>query len=113
MRYPCPKCKYAASDTRNLKNHIESKPKGVRYLCFECKHVLNTAGALKRHVKRKHKGVRYTCSWCDYAATTTSHLKRRVENTEMYDTLALIVNILQFRMELWGDINIIDQDNSW
>ena len=45
-----------------LKKHVESKHKGVRYPCSKCKYAATTASELKKHVESKHEGVRYPCS---------------------------------------------------
>ena len=86
LRYPCDKCKYAATTSGSLKMLIESKHKGVRYPCDKCKYTATQVGDLKLNIESKHEGVT--------ARNLKQHIKRKHEEVRF---TVINVNTLQLK----------------
>ena len=61
VKYPCDKCKYAATTESSLKTHFEINHDGVKYPGDKSEFAATTARDLKQHIKSKHEGVKYSC----------------------------------------------------
>ena len=49
--------------------------KELGYPCEQCDHIATQSLFLKQHRESKHKGVRYPCDQCEYIATHSRNLK--------------------------------------
>ena len=63
---------------KTLKQHKESKHKGIRYPCDQCIYAATMEKDLKRHKERKHEDNGYPCDQCEFSSTCESHLKRNI-----------------------------------
>ena len=56
-KYQCQECDYKASQSINLRTHVEAIHEGVRYSCDQCGYKATTAGNLKTHIDSIHRGI--------------------------------------------------------
>ena len=59
---------------KRKRNDISRNNKG-KYQCQQCDYEASQSGNLKKHVEAIHEGVRYPCNQCGYKATTKGNLK--------------------------------------
>ena len=63
-----------ASDTGNLRRHIQSIHEGKKYPCGSCSYQATQKGSLKVHIQSIHEGRKYHCSLCNYQASQRGSL---------------------------------------
>ena len=87
QQYPCRKCDYVSTLTRNLKKHTVCNHEGVKYIytCF----ATTTTTDLNQHIESKQSKISL---WllCDYSATLISSLKKHIESKQSKISLWLL-----------------------
>ena len=78
-QFICSECEYFTQHKQLLKNHIETKHKGVRYPCDVCNYQALSVMNLRDHQASKHKiNPRFRCKLCGFCTNHTNKKKDHV-----------------------------------
>ena len=61
-------CDHQATNTSNLKLHVNKVHEGLRYSCDQCVFRATQSNLLKSHIEYVDMGIRYQCKNCDFEA---------------------------------------------
>ena len=74
----CNQCEYKTANISHLREHVRTKHEGVRYACHYCNHQASDTSNLKKHIET-HEGVKYACNQCDSQFSAQKTLKRHIQ----------------------------------
>ena len=72
-KYQCKQCDHQATNTNNLKLHVNKVHEGLRY---SCEFRATQSNLLKSHIEYVDMGIRYQCKNCDFEAKGAHILKK-------------------------------------
>ena len=76
-RYQCEQCRYATSDKRHLKTHIDSMHLGLRpFSCDTCQATFTQKAHLNTHIKSVHNKAQFSCRHCELKFNYTKARER-------------------------------------
>ena len=75
----CNQCKFAFSQTINLKNHLKMHRREKSNKCNQCDYTSSDASNLRRHLKTHIGEKSNKCNQCDFASTQAGDLRRHLK----------------------------------
>ena len=83
--YICPECPYETRHFTKMKNHVDSKHRGVKYQCSHCEKIFNTDSTLRGHRIAKHGPPKpmVHCEYCEYSSTEKMLVKSHTKSVHL------------------------------
>ena len=95
IRVVCKSCNFTATDSSNLKRHIQTVHERSRYSCQYCDKMFTAKNMMKSHIDYKHLQIKHSCEECGKVFTSKTGYSKHIATHQgiNYECETLLVPI--------------------